>query len=349
MIQNPDDSGDNKQSITEISVSAPKSRDLKSDYLKSLAIISVVLIHASIFNSDIFRFCVPLFIAIWSFHYEIGLTKNRLKPELSHIVSRLKKLFIPYIFWTTVYLLLFKAPSDWSTTKLHTIIGGWFGGYGWAGQYFFLILFQLTILFPLFRKFVNARNIWLLWGVGTVINSVFAYSLFKYGIIAAINDRLFVYWLPYATLGIAAARGYIKSDIRLLPLAIILFLAIPYELGYLRSNGISVSAYVLPTVNLGTASLFIALSPQYNKPSLLVPPFIVSKKVLACIGENSFVIFVSHILFLTVFKYMGMAPETGIFIVDQIDKLFTVFLAILAGVMLGPLLQKAKLGYLVGK
>jgi hypothetical protein len=38
-------------------------RDVRSDYLKALAIIGVVAIHAGFPYADIFRFGVPIFIA----------------------------------------------------------------------------------------------------------------------------------------------------------------------------------------------------------------------------------------------------------------------------------------------
>ena len=127
------------------------ARDIRSDYLKAAAIIGVVCIHVSLPFADAFRFCVPVFVAVWAFYFDRGLSRRNTQAAWVYVTRRFWGLFVPYLFWTVLYVSLFHSRSEWEQVPLHTLIGGWFGGYGWHGQYFFIILFQLTCLMPWFR------------------------------------------------------------------------------------------------------------------------------------------------------------------------------------------------------
>ena len=80
------------------------TRDNRPDEMKAAAILGVVCIHADLPYADIFRFCVPVFIALWAFHYERGLARRGdFRPYASR---RFYRLAVPYVFWTAIYLLL---------------------------------------------------------------------------------------------------------------------------------------------------------------------------------------------------------------------------------------------------
>ena len=260
------------QTISTNQLILPKvSRDQRSDYLKAISIFGVVCIHAEIPYSDIFRFSVPVFITIWAFYYERGLLNREQHQTWKYASKRFSSLFVTYLFWTSVYLLLLHSSSDWRITPIHTIIGSWFGGSGFPGQYFFLILFQLTWLLPLFRSFVNPHSVWVAFIVGLFVNILATYWLFPHNYIAyAIGYRIFIYWLPYAFLGIALARGYPRRIPSLLPLSFLFLLLIPYDFfnATIFNNknflvNLPPSVYLLPSVILGSFTLLVSVAPRF--------------------------------------------------------------------------------------
>ena len=130
------------------------------------------------------RFCVPVFVALWAYYFERGLAERPAVGALDYYGRRTLRLLVPYAFWTALYLALSHSPADWRTTPLHTIVGGWFGGYGWPGQYFFLILFQLILVLPVLRREINVKSLWWIVGVGVVMNWLAVYVAFQNTIVS---------------------------------------------------------------------------------------------------------------------------------------------------------------------
>jgi fucose 4-O-acetylase-like acetyltransferase len=323
-------------------------RDARSDYLKALAIIGVVAIHAGFPYADVFRFGVPIFIAIWAFHYESGLSRRKPGQLRDYIKKRFLRLLIPYIFWSMLYVLLFRAPSTWLTTPIHTILGGWFGGYGWSGQYFFILLFQLTLLFPLLRQWVTKSSVWFVLLAGIALDAVVIYFLFTNHTISGIGDRLFVYWIPYVFLGIACARGYPKSLPWLLPFAILSLLAIPGEFNLLSATNSRISVYLLPSVVLGSVALLIALGPRpftTKSHQHQSEPWI--KKAVIYIGQHSFVIFVANPLFLDIARRLGLT--LGQSPIEFFWRIILISWVISSSLILGWILRRSGLSALIGE
>lgn len=137
------------------------NRHFAPDLLKAIAAIGVVYIHGaiifgttSIFQKSIeylFKFAVPCFLIIWAYFYEISYSKRKGKERIKYTISKFKHLLYIYLIWGTIYFFL---TVDWNTITSIKIITKHFLGYGWSGQYFLLILFQLFILFPILRIIV---------------------------------------------------------------------------------------------------------------------------------------------------------------------------------------------------
>lgn len=320
---------------------ADRSRDPRSDELKAIAILSVVGIHAGLPYSEVLRFCVPVFVAIWAYHFEQGL--ERRSDHWAYVRDRLILTFIPYAFWTALYLLIAHPVHDWVSTPLHTIAGGWFGGYGWAGQYFFIILFQLTVLMPLLRGLVTKETLWPLLLLGFAASIASDYYLFRYDPVRAVGDRLFVYWLPYAVLGIALARGYAPQGPWFLA-ALLLFVA-PAEMGRLSGAASGASAYLLASVSAGSMGLILALGPHGAE----TPPPRAKEagsllKLLHYVGRNSMAIFVCNPLLLGIASsFVPQGSEGGLGM-----KLGLVLAAVAGSLGVASALRKLGLGVLVG-
>jgi len=241
----------------------PASRLASADILKVIAILAVVFIHGSstlsfspsnldFDNSQVnlfsqgFRFCVPAFIFLWAYFME----KSFLKRGKSNVITRFYKLLIPFLFWSMAYFLI---TADFKNLGFTTIITKYWSGFGWSGQYYFIILFQLILLFP-FLRVVSIRLIRFIPAI--YILSIIFFIFLSYSgwfhntTIAKISHRPFFYWLPYTVLGIIAAHRNIFRFVIPLPLRILSIILVPLEIFYLHPQ--TVSPYILTSVFIST-------------------------------------------------------------------------------------------------
>lgn len=313
-------------------------REARTDYLKAAAIFGVVYIHAEGMFSGFFRFCVPIFIGLWAYYYECGLARRERVVHTAYVFDRFVRLLVPYLFWTVIYLSVFYTAADFQEMPWHTIIGGMFGGYGWAGQYFFIILFQLTLLMPLLRQWVNKYSVWAVIAIGLLINAITDYVLFENRIISGLGDRLFIYWLPYVFLGIALARGYVGRKPKLLILALGILMLAPMELSGLPDG----SPYLVPSVVLGSVLLLLAAAPNsvtMAQKSMDMPARPYLLHITEYLGRNTFPIFVSNVLFMEILKRAGWSVPGSPGLIAG---------ALVGGVIVGWLFRRLRLGMLVG-
>jgi surface polysaccharide O-acyltransferase-like enzyme len=109
-------------------------RHQETDALKAFSIIGVIWIHSSALVQDsyikipssYFRFCVPVFIII-SF-YLLGKKKlakesQTFKDSIKEGKNRIIRLFIPFIFWSVFYILIFHF-NDFNWRNITTYFGG---------------------------------------------------------------------------------------------------------------------------------------------------------------------------------------------------------------------------------
>ena len=179
------------------------------DVLKAAAIFAVVYIHASgLFGANdavtasarTFRFCVPVFITVWAYFQERSYAR---RPSWrANVPGRLLLALTPFLAWSVLYSVLTAAP--WSGLA-HYVSSQW-AGYGWSGQYFFLILLQLIVVFPFLRQVPIGRvlvvTLFGVYAVGFVLLNVEPLP----GWFVKVGYRPFVYWLPYVALGVHLAR-----------------------------------------------------------------------------------------------------------------------------------------------
>jgi hypothetical protein len=320
-------------------------RDVRSDELKAVAIFAVVAIHADIPGADILRFCVPLFIAIWAFHFEQALSQRG--NHWGYVRERFTALIPPYCFWTALYILIGMPISQWLITPAHTIVGGWLGGYGWAGQYFLIILFQGTLIFPILRC-VNSQNNLIFFGViGLVFNVFVEYFLFEFWFINSIGDRVLFYWLPFIFFGIAMARGL--SVKFWLVAAIPALVAAPWELQYLLTVNGAASPYLLASVSIGSAALILSLGPTTSTriKVTLGPAVLHFRNGLRYIGRNSMPIFLSNPMFLGAFR--AIIPNSNNGECSFVYEIFLVLSAISCGLILNYAFIRFGIGVFIGK
>ncbi len=283
------------------------TRIVSIDFLKSIAIFGVVFIHSRDGNyiseiiSEIFRVSVPIFIIFFTYFLEQSLSKTSNTKEYYNVLKqRFYKLFIPYAFFTVIYFFLF---NDMTTIKIHDLISGYWSGYGWSGQYFFIILFQLIIIYPLLQKLSNLSQSSLIvlllifilfYGLSTCV-------LWDYSIIQKISDRVFIYWIPYALLGILLFKRKVNLPIDLMKFSWFIFiLFIPIEFYLLEIYTIEHSVYILPSVLIAASTLSVCT--VYNNHIISKKLSKNLKKASIYISQRSLGIFVLNPLVIYLLK-----------------------------------------------
>ncbi len=281
------------------------SRSISADFIKTFSIFGVVFIHgsgmlggSSIFNeylSYFFRFCVPCFIILWAYFFEISYSKKDKKEKKKYIRVRFMHLFMIYLLWSLIY---FFNLDEWHELSLKKIITMHFSGYGFAGQYFFIILFQLLLLYPFLRDLYSRkyyRNILLLITVGLYF--VFGYcESFLPEIILKLGDRPFIFWIPYMYLGIFLSKNQTLKIPIIFSLTVCL---IPIEFFILKNLNLSHSYYITPLVLL--SSLLSCSSLLQNKIDIKNKYIL---NIIDYIGKSTMTIFVCNplvILLISVF------------------------------------------------
>lgn len=191
------------------------------DKMRGIAIIGVVYIHgASLFlpgkklwlDSTYFRWSVPIFLVLSALFSIRSLLAKPIGVK-EFLIRRGRKLTLPFFLFSLLYFFLL---VNWKEISIPLLITKHFSGYGWSGQYFFIILFQLLLLYPLLSR--------VRWSTTTVFSILILYLLLfplfvslmdKYNILSKIGERLFIYWLPYSVIGAYLAQN--KDLFRALP------------------------------------------------------------------------------------------------------------------------------------
>lgn len=322
-------------------------RDNSADLLKAIAIISVVWIHSfnlnnSVINlqviADTLRFCVPSFIILWAFFYERSLNARPPSEYKKYISHRLLTLAAPYFFWSLLHFFLF---YDASNISWSTIVNGHFGGYGWAGQFFLVILFQWTIILPFIRRSISWKSTAIITVLCVLFYYWIAYDLWQIKLVKKMGHRLFFYWIPYVFIGIIMAKkGIPQLHPWLVFLCILSVLIIPLEYQTFRVANLDFSPYIMPSVLISSIALSIALLSLQNIDKL---PALVS-----LIGKNTFAIFVLNPFVIRIIAPYIEAFSGKIYIPIVSDVGASVIVLFLC-LSIAIILNKIHLGIIVGQ
>lgn len=187
-------------------------REYSIDFLKAFSLFGVVYIHGgfllsskeAFFSANYFRFGVPVFIVI-SFYLAEKIFNSK-KYSGFNLYNRIKRLCLPFIIWSLMYFSIF---FNYQNYNLKNIITKHFLGYGWSGQYFFLILIQLTILFyfiKTYKKRIRKLELILSFFL-TILIYIIYHSFSSHKVFYLFDKRFFLYWIYYLLLGIWSANN----------------------------------------------------------------------------------------------------------------------------------------------
>jgi Acyltransferase family len=187
------------------------------DFLKALSILAVVSYHSilipqSYYKTFIFslellfaplRFCVPVFFTISFLLLARGIERS-VQPWQVLLRKRLIRLCIPTVFWFSlvVFLRLLRHDSIYDLT-IRILSGNIF-----KGAYFLLALFQLTIIFVAFRKYIYNLNFFM-YSIFFQISIYISIRILLTSdnmaqivdILKTIDRSFFLYWIVYTSMG----------------------------------------------------------------------------------------------------------------------------------------------------
>ena len=282
----------------------PMERNLNLDFIKTISIFGVVYIHTCnffisskilIIFSELFRIAVPCFIIIWSY-FTCKNYYGKSVEEFKRVQQSKFFYFLRvYAIWSLIYFLI---TVDWDIITLKDLLTKHLAGYGWSGQYFFIILFQLIIIYPLILRSYNDK----FWSSIILISIFAAYILWGYfyelipDFFYKLGVRPFLFWIPYMMLGMDL---YKKNRFQELPKIFILSpLLIALEFLILKNSGIEHNPYLTIGVLTSSCLFFLAIRKVnlYNTPKWL-------KKIIVFIGSNTLTIFVSNPIMILILKW----------------------------------------------
>lgn len=301
------------------------------DFLKSISIFGVVFIHSrndniiSEITSELFRVAVPLFIVFFSYFLEKNLSSVSTKKEYNDILKqKFFLLFLPYAFFTILYFFIL---NDLSLIKPRELITGYWSGYGWSGQYFFIVLFQLILVFPLLQKIVNVKLIYII-TISLFLYLIMSYIFWNLSFVSKLSDRIFIYWLPYAILGILLYRNIDLFKNIANKLILFTIFLIPTEFFIFNYFNIVHSSYVLVSVLVSSSLIAIYFIVNENIIKKYLPDYL--KKLSIYISNKTLGIFVLNPLFIFLLKpFYHYIQVENIFIDSIIIFLFSIIIFIL--------------------
>jgi len=269
-----------------------KDRNINIDLLKSISIFGVVFIHgAHLFGCEsdmteimrqLFRFAVPCFVIIWAMFLERGLLSKSRTDQFSYLKGRFFELFRVYLIWSIIYFIIL---ADFNNLTLIKVITTHFSGYGWAGQYYFIILFQLLLIYPLVR-YVYTHKVLRIVILSLSVFFYFIYAFYyDFFILSKLGDRPFIFWIPYVFMGIGLARQKIKP---IKSIWVLLIVLIPLEF-YLKGSYTG-SSYVLLSLLLSSSVICV----YFTKSTTFKIKAKFLQKAINVIGKNTLTIFVAN-------------------------------------------------------
>lgn len=301
------------------------------DFLKSISIFGVVFIHSrndniiSEITSELFRVAVPLFIVFFSYFLEKNLSSVSTKKEYNDILKqKFFLLFLPYAFFTILYFFIL---NDLSLIKPRELITVYWSGYGWSGQYFFIVLFQLILVFPLLQKIVNVKLIYII-TISLFLYLIMSYIFWNLSFVSKLSDRIFIYWLPYAILGILLYRNIDLFKNIANKLILFTIFLIPTEFFIFNYFNIVHSSYVLVSILVSSSLIAIYFIVNENIIKKYLPDYL--KKLSIYISNKTLGIFVLNPLFIFLLKpFYHYIQVENIFIDSIIIFLFSIIIFIL--------------------
>lgn len=274
------------------------------DYLRGLSILAVVLIHLTvptaiaeetggIILNQITRFGVPVFIFLSGWGLTVAESYERSASYFVFLKKRLSKLLPAYLVWNIIYVLYDVIFEDLDFT-ISVFIEGIFYGTNYPHLYFVPLIVLFYLAFPILRKMGETH-----WGLCVsfmiTIGSLEFYPVLMEGFTENQNP---LNWLFYFVFGIWIAEHgeFIQKQLNPYWVTILLSVSLIYVLlePIALADGLTLEQ-TRPSVLF--YSVFFILS-TITAPNWLKP----IHRLLTPLSDYSFEIYLSHYLFIRVYR-----------------------------------------------
>jgi len=279
-----------------------KRRDFEIDALKGLACITVVLLHVfrgkglvEVFIGEIGRWAVPAFFMVQGFY----MNRSALKPWLESAMGKVKKIYIPFLFYSLAYGVYFYYYDGKKFTFSDVLLGETAVHLYYVVHY---MIFALTVPFLyMLPKLYMKYFLWFMVMSNFALCTILEIQRFS-------GIRLITYsginpfkWWGFVALGMLAAESprlfqYIRenrnSSIVVSSVLAALGTILPYltdRLGYMYNR-----ASLFPLA-IGITILIIALYQKEKMPG---------KEALLYISQRSFGIYLIHFFIVHILKFV---------------------------------------------
>ncbi|NTV90245.1 MAG: acyltransferase [Clostridiales bacterium] len=297
------------------------SRRLRDmDFIRAVAALAVIAIHVSAayvkvsrgayYTNQLVRFAVPLFVLISGLLlFRTNDTVSDFKGYLAFLGKRLRKIFIPYILWSIIYIL-FSIRSDFSRIWLSP--GDFFPmagkklliGTANSHLYFVIIIIQLYLLFPLLKAFVKRFPKTAFWStllvtlasqVGIYLHSMRIITLQDY---ILPKYEVFPVWIFFFVFGMLYSANIEKWQKRLegmLPQVFLIWVACLALLIIDNRVTGTLDLSIKPSIMLYCIATFLLLEAVALQLRERIQPLWIAADWLSL---HSFFIYLAHILFM---------------------------------------------------
>ncbi|MDQ5951716.1 MAG: hypothetical protein QG639_997 [Patescibacteria group bacterium] len=311
--------------MTSVPASTTSKRDTDT-FLRGVAIVLVIVIHSlssfkespyitespyqlwAVTLDQLARVAVPLFVALSGYGLMLKYQSHSLKWK-EYLEKRVFKLLPLYILWSLAYWFIFLFIPQWrATPEMKPFFGQLLFGNADYHLYFVPMIFQLYLLFPFLLKLIkkNAKMVLLITGIFQLVLYVLISDKVtnQPGVSFFQSDQKqyiwFFSWIFYFVLGMCLPRivwwiNRVPWGDRLMYLLMLI-------------SGLIVSASALMAIREGTDPL-VAL--RFTRWQVLlyasvatVGLFLLSRQMqrfpkwVLLIGEHSYVLYLSHTLWL---------------------------------------------------
>jgi len=316
------------------------SRSRYWDSWKGIAIIAVVVIHScasftafsplsvngisGLVLRQVVNFAVPLFFALSGYF----ATSTFGGDPIKFYRKRLGRIFWPYAVWTTIYLCI-RALTD--HVSAFSIVKGFMFGTGLGIGYFVIVLAQFIILTPLLASIKTSAGHIAAMLIGTAAGLSFTYSF------PALRPEHplssfpfyalpFFAWYPFYHLGIYMARfrsqllvANMGNRTAWAALCVAASVGVVESLYWQAGGSIRFATSQLKASNFIYAALLFVAAIRFERNASLLH----RSRTLAWLGNNSFAIYLIHMLFLGPIA----AALSNINILFRAQPLFALFCA----------------------
>ncbi len=299
-----------------------KNSLLSIDFMRSICCILVVIIHVTaafwyvfeqgslqfktiIFLNTLSKFAVPAFIFISGFVLYYVYSSRDLHL-IDFYKKRMFKVIIPYIIWSTIYILVNYAAVG-QPINLKSLTYYFFLGKANYHLYYISLILQFYILFPILLKiYQRFSNPIIPVGLFTLLNFTFI-SYVKINF----SDRIFIYYLMFFILGFLLAdfkKKEIKPSLYFLTLITLIYsmVATYYLLDTYKVliNADLISRYLykhswwyFSIVSI----LFLYSISSFSEKKL---PALINNSFITSIGKHSFTIYLCHPLIMKILHFL---------------------------------------------